>query len=341
MFFVWVTGLLFIKNVAFRAVRRITKKTTTRLDDIFVRSAGFPVTLLIVVSGGALVEHLMPLAVEGQITYYFVTGFKAAMVVAAILFADRFINGLTREYADRIEILKTSGVVVRGFVRLGLYGLGFLILLDSFGISVTPILASLGIGSLAVALALQPTLENFFSGLQIIVDKPVQLGHFIKLDSGEEGYVYKISWRSTWIRMLPNNVVVIPNNVLVNSRIINYYYPDKELAVLVEVGVHYGSDLEHVERVTIEVAKETMREVSGGIEGFEPAIKYHTLGDFSIHFTTVMRAREFSDSYLIKHVFIKKLIKRYVQEKIVIPYPTQAVNYTQEDFFKNIHKEND
>jgi len=181
MFFVWVTGLLFIKNVAFRAVRRITKKTTTRLDDIFVRSAGFPVTLLIVVSGGALVEHLMPLAVEGQITYYFVTGFKAAMVVAAILFADRFINGLTREYADRIEILKTSGVVVRGFVRLGLYGLGFLILLDSFGISVTPILASLGIGSLAVALALQPTLENFFSGLQIIVDKPVQLGHFIQL----------------------------------------------------------------------------------------------------------------------------------------------------------------
>ena len=141
--------------------------------------------------------------------------------------------------------------------------------------------------------------------------------------------------------MLPNNVVVIPNNVLVNSRIINYYYPDKELAVLVEVGVHYGSDLEHVERVTIEVAKETMREVSGGIEGFEPAIIYHTLGDFSIHFTTVMRAREFSDSYLIKHVFIKKLIKRYVQEKIVIPYPTQAVNYTQEDFFKNIHKEND
>ncbi len=73
------------------------------------------------------------------------------------------------------------------------------------------------------------------------------------MDSGEKGYVHKIGWRSTWIRMLQNNVVVIPNKVLVNSKVLNYYYPGQDMAVLVQVGVHYESDLKHVEKVTIEV----------------------------------------------------------------------------------------
>ncbi len=91
----------------------------------------------------------------------------------------------------------------------------------------------MGVGSLAVALALQPTLENFFSGVQLIMDKPIKVGHFVKLDSGEEGYVHKIGWRSTWVRMPSNNVVVIPNKVIVDAKVVNYYYPQKELAVLV------------------------------------------------------------------------------------------------------------
>jgi len=133
--------------------------------------------------------------------------------------------------------------------------------------------------------------------------------------------------------MLPNNVVVIPNKVLVNSKVVNYYYPQKELAVLVQVGVHYNSDLEHVERVTIEVGKETLKEVSGGIEDFDPFIRYHTFSDFSINFSVILRAKEFVDNYLIKHEFIKRLHKRYAQEGITIPYPIRAINYDQEKAF--------
>ena len=205
-----------------------------------------------------------------------------------------------------------------------------MILLDSFGVSITPLLASLGIGSLAVALALQPTLENFFSGIQIVMDKPVKVGQFVKLDSGEEGYIYKVGWRSTWIRMLPNNVVVIPNKVLVNSKVLNYYYPEQEMAVLVQVGVHYESDLKKVERVTCEVAKEVMKEVQGGVPGFDPFIRYHTFNDFSIDFTVILRAEEFVANYLVKHEFIKRLHERYAKEGIVIPYPIRAINYEQE-----------
>jgi small-conductance mechanosensitive channel len=330
VFLIWVTVLLAIKKIVFKIIKRVAAKTKTNFDDIFIKSADFPLTLLILASGSAVVERMMPLGSNNELTNFFIIGFKAVTIVAFVLFFDKFLNALINSYSGQVEILKTSGGVARGFVRILVIGLGFLILLDSFGVSITPVLASLGVGSLAVALALQPTLENFFSGIQLVMDKPIKVGHFIQLDSGEEGYVHKIGWRSTWIRMLPNNMVVMPNKVIVNAKVINYYYPQKELAVLVQVGVHYESDLEHVERVTIEVAKETLQEVPGGVAEFDPFIRYHTFDDFSINFTVILRAKEFVDNYLIKHEFIKRLHKRYAKEGINIPYPIRAINYSQE-----------
>lgn len=338
IFLVWVTVLLFVKSIFFKVIKKVSEKTKTHLDDIFVQSADFPLTLLVLASGGALVERIMPLATNNDLTTYFIVGFKAVSVVAVVLFFDKFLNALIHSYSGKVEILRTSGGAARGFVRVIVIGLGILILMDSFGVSITPVLASLGVGSLAVALALQPTLENFFAGIQLITDKPIKVGHFIKLDSGEKGYVHKIGWRSTWVRMLPNNVVVIPNKVIVDAKVVNYYYPQKELSVLVQVGVHYESDLEQVERVTIEVGKETLKEVKGGVEDFDPFIRYHTFDDFSINFSVILRAKEFVDNYLIKHEFIKRLHKRYAQEGITIPYPIRAINYSQEKIPENLQE---
>jgi len=334
LFLVWVTFLMFLKKIFFKTIQKLAQRTSTQFDDIFIKSLDFPLTLLIFTSGGAVVEHFLPRTTSGDLTNYFFIGFKATTILAMILFVDKLINGLINEYSDKIDILKSSGGIARGVLRIIVMGLGLLILLDSFGVSITPIIASLGIGSLAVALALQPTLENFFSGVQIIVDKPIQVGQFVKLESGEEGYVHRIGWRSTWVRMLANNVVVIPNKSIVTSRITNYYYPEREMAALVQVGVHYESDLEHVERVTIEVAKETLQAVEGGVKEFEPFIRYHTFADFSINFSVILRVHEFVDNYLVKHEFVKRLHKRYAQEGITIPYPIRAINYDQEKSFE-------
>jgi small-conductance mechanosensitive channel len=123
---------------------------------------------------------------------------------------------------------------------------------------------------------------------------------------------------------------LVPNEKLTKAIITNYYLPDKELAVLVEAGVHYNSDLSKVEKVTCEVAREVMNEVAGGVPHFEPFIRYHTFADFSINFTVILRAKEFVDQYLIKHEFIKRLHERYNKEGIIIPYPIRAINYEQE-----------
>lgn len=332
IFLIWVIVLFAVKRGVFAAISALAKKTKTSFDDVLVGALDLPLNLLIFTSGGAVVERFLPLAVEGngELTGYLLIAFKATAIVAVIIFVDRFLTELLSIYSPRVEILRSSGGLARGVVRAVVIGLGILILLDSFGVSITPIIASLGIGSLAVALALQPTLENFFSGIQLILDKPISVGHFIKLESGEEGYVHKIGWRSTWVRMLPNNIVVIPNKSIVDSKIINYYYPDRELAVLVEVGVHYGSDLQNVERVTIAVAKEVQQQVSGAVKEFEPFIRYHTFDSSSVNFTVILRAREFVDNYLVKHEFIKRLHARYKQEGITIPYPIRAVNFEQE-----------
>jgi len=330
IYFFWVSILLSVKKIIFSRIEKFASRTRSKLDDILLGALNFPLVLLIFVSGVFILQRISPILINSELSRYFFVILRTTTVIAIVIFMDRLVNNLVQVYSHKVDILKTSGAVARTFVRIIVVGLGLLILLDSFGVSITPILASLGIGSLAVALALQPTLENFFSGIQIVIDKPVKVGQFIKLDSGEEGYVVKVGWRSTWIRMLPNNVVVIPNNVLVNSKVLNYYYPETELAVLVQVGVHYESDLKHVERVTCEVGKEVMKEVQGGVPGFDPFIRYHTFNDFSIDFTVILRAKEFVDNYFVKHEFIKRLHERYNKEGIVIPYPIRAINYEQE-----------
>ena len=227
----------------------------------------------------------------------------------------------SRQFEQALPVTSLTEHIAKVLITI----LGGLMILNGMGISITPILTALGVGGLAVALALQDTLSNLFSGFYLTVARQVRVGDYVKLESGQEGYVEDIGWRATTIRMLPNNTVVVPNNKLGSAIVVNYYLPSRDLAVLVDLGVDYASDLARVEQVTGEVAREVMKTVTGGVPDFEPFIRYHTLGEFSINFTVIMRGKEFVDQYLIKHEFIKRLIVRYRQEGITIPFPTRRI----------------
>jgi len=127
--------------------------------------------------------------------------------------------------------------------------------------------------------------------------------------------------------MLPNNTTIIPNSRVVNSQIINFYRPQREMAALVQVGVSYDSDLDHVERVTVEVAQGVLQDTPGGVKEFEPFIRYHTFADFSINFTVILWVKEYVDKYLVTHEFVKRLHKRYKQEGIEIPFPIRTLEF--------------
>jgi small-conductance mechanosensitive channel len=326
----WILIGWMLKKFVFAWLHRFSSRTSSRIDDILLRAADVPVLLMIFVWGGAaLLQFILPEARE-ELTRPVLIGSKIITILAVVWFVDSLLSNVIDAYAHRVEILQVSQAYTGVLVHVLAFGIGALVLLDSLGISITPIIASLGIGSLAVALALQPTLENVFAGFQILTDQPLRPGQFVKLESGEEGYVERIGWRTTWIRQLANNMVVIPNKQLVNTRLTNFYYPTKELAVLVELGVHYTSDLDKVERVTIEVGEEVLKRTPGAISDFKPFIRYHTLAASSINFSVILRAQEFVDNYLIRHEFIKALCKRYAQENIVVPYPITAINTSQE-----------
>jgi len=245
---------------------------------------------------------------------------------------------LISKHSGQIEGVLPITSLTQNIARIIIFMVGILIILNTLGISIAPILATLGVGGLAVALAMQDTLGNIFAGFYVVMSRQIRVGDYVKLDSGEEGYVVDITWRATKIRALANNLILIPNEKLTKAIATNYYLPEKEMSVLMQVGVHYDSDLKHVEKVTIEVAKQTLKEVKGGVPEFEPFIRYHTFSDFSINFTVILRAKEFVDQYLIKHEFIKNLHERYAKEGINIPYPIRAINFSQEKSADSIGK---
>jgi small-conductance mechanosensitive channel len=249
-----------------------------------------------------------------------------SITIVAVNLSTAFIT----KHSGAIEGVMPITSLTQNIARIIILCIGILVMFNSIGIPIAPILATLGVGGLAVALALQDTLSNIFSGFYIIISRQLRIGDYVKLDSGEEGYITDITWRSTQIKALANNVILIPNEKLTKAIATNYYLPDKEMAFGVQIGVHYNSDLDTVEKITVEVAKEVMQQVEGGVPEFEPAVRFHTFADSSINFSIGLKVKEFTSQYLIKHEFIKRLQKRYAKEGIIIPYPIRAINYSQE-----------
>ena len=324
VFLVWAVLIFTIIPAVMRHLKKKAEQTRHTFDEILISALGIPFILFLLGVGLSVYLDAIP-SLPSKWAKYSDALLIIIFILAGYLFVDRLMMEILRRYSKKVDIISSSAGVIKTLYRIIILGFIFLIILDSLKITITPFIASLGIGGLVVALALQDTLANFFSGIYLFFDKPIRIGDYIMLESGQEGYVAQIGWRNTRIRMLPNNTIIVPNAKLVGSQITNFYLPETEMAVLVQVGVSYQSDLEKVERVTIEVAKQVLQDVEGGVKEFEPFIRYHTFNDFSINFTVILRAKEYVHKYLITHEFIKRLHRRYQQEGIEIPFPIRTV----------------
>jgi len=250
------------------------------------------------------------------------------IVVCMIAFLFYIIGNITSDfihlYTKKIETALPSASIFSNLSKVVVYVIGLLIILQFLGISITPVLTALGVGGLAVALALQDTLSNVFAGLNIIVSKQINPGNYIKLDMGEEGYVVDITWRNTTLKQLPNNLVVIPNNKLSSAIITNYHLPEKSIISKIPISVSYDSDLTKVEDVTLSVARAVLTEFKMS-STVEPIIRFTEFAEYSINFVTVVQVNEFTDQFLFRHHFIKQLLVEYRKEQIDIPFPTHII----------------
>jgi small-conductance mechanosensitive channel len=312
-----------IRLVVCRRLIAAAARTRGQWDDIVIGEAARRIPIWSVLIGLYLAAGfwVLPANIETTVT----KTLFALVIVSVTLCAASIVTRLIVLYASTLQQALPVTSLTQNIARGIIIAIGLLIVLNELGVSITPILTALGVGGLAVALALQDTLANLFGGVYVTIAGQIRVGDYVRLDSGAEGYVADIGWRSTRIRMLPNNIVLVPNAKLSQAIVTNYHLPDTSLAVLVQLGVDYGSDLSKVERVTCQVAADVQQSVPGAVADFTPFIRFHTFGESSIDFSVILRAREYTDQYLLKHEFIKRLHARYAQEEITIPFPIRTL----------------
>jgi small-conductance mechanosensitive channel len=336
---------LFVEQVVFPLLARLVRLTPWGRDDLLINVLrGWMTTLWLALVGIYVSVVGIDLRSEQFGIYWTIEGLNLSSRHADLLYRvllvvfilsvsvviSRLIIGFFFLSKDTASTSNSALSIFNNIIRIIIFIIGALSVLKLFGVEITPLLAAVGVSGLAVSLALQDTLTNLFSGIQIILSNQVLPGNYVRLSSGEEGYVTDINWRTTKIRQLANNMVIIPNSMLTSAILTNYDDPAKELSILLDVGVSYESDLERVEEVTIAVAKEIMQEIEGAVPDNEPFIRYNAFQDFSINFTVILRGQEFVSQYLIKHEFIKRLHRRYKEEGIEIPFPIRTI-YTREE----------
>lgn len=313
---------LFLQKIVLGRLIRKAEKSAASWDDILTKSLRGLIFLWVLLIGLAAALKAAPL--EPGLA----RPLGQALTILTILSVVHFLARLSAGYVSLV-LSRTDGFPVsflRNLTRAVVYALGLLFVFDFLKIRITPLLTALGVGGLAVSLALQDTLSNMFAGLHILATRKIRPGDYIRLASGEEGYVRDITWRNTTIEVLAGNLIISPNSKLASTILTNFDLPASDSAVLIDVGVAYTTDLHRCEEVIVDVAKDIMARVPGGVPSFTPFVRFHTFGDFAIQCTVIMRGGRFVDRYLIKHEFVKSLHERFRREGIEIPFPIRTVH---------------
>ncbi len=251
---------------------------------------------------------------------------KISGLLIATVFSARLVGRFVREHTIGFSNDLPATSLVENVVRGVVYLVGALVVLQTLDISVTPVLTALGVGGLAVALALQDTLSNLFAGIQIIATRKIQPGQFVQLEGGQDGHVADITWRYTTIHTLANHMVIVPNAKLASSIVTNSYLPSQDVSVRVELGVHYDSDLDHVEAVALDIAREVLRDAPGAVQEVEPVVRFREFADSSINMAVVFRVQEWAEQFPLRHEMIKALHKGFKKAGIVIPFPIRTLD---------------
>ena len=317
-----VLGMIF-KQVVHTRLKKAALTSEWEGDDIILHAVESQIVLWFF--WAALSLALRDVEIAEPFGLY-ISNFLIIILMASITHtAAKLIVGLLNLWSKKQGGGFPSTTMFTNFVWITVYSIGLLVILDALDISIAPMLTALGIGGLAVSLALKDTLTDVFAGLHILLSKKVQPGDFVSLDSGEMGYIQNITWRNTKMLERTNNIIHIPNTKLSNAIIKNYDSGDPSFSVKIPVGVGYDSDLDVVERVVMEVANDLHQNMDEMNKQSTPSFKFRGFGQSSIDFMVYFRGNKYGDQNPIIHEFVKKLHKRFNEEGIEIPFPMRTV----------------
>lgn len=296
-------------------------KTPFRYDDDLIAAIRNPLLVWFILLGVHLA--LVRLPFEEETHELLRTGIEIAFLLTLTWAAARF--GVLAVQTAAAGHARRGVSLVANVVRVVVLLLGLLVILEKLGISVTGIITAVGVGGLAVGLALQDTLSNFFAGLRILIGGKVRPGDFIRLESGLEGTVSDISWSQTTILQPPNNIVLVPNAKMAASVVVNFSLPEQAQNFVVPVVVARASDLDKVETVTMQVARQVLREMDEAVHDFEPRVRFDGFSESGINMNVVLRARHYDMRGPITHRFTKVLLSRFRAEGVELALPVREV----------------
>jgi small-conductance mechanosensitive channel len=323
----FLIGLL-VRRLVLRGLRAWTARTGSRPMTILADALRGPMLIWAVIVGAHLAIQASTL--PEKVTE---TGSKALMVlwiVSLTIMGMRLAGNLVRNYGEQVPGALPVTTLSETLVELSVAIVGILLILSALDFRITPILTALGVGGLAVALALQDTLSNLFSGFYVAVARQIRLSDYIRLNTGEEGYVADIGWRSTTLRSLNNNMIIVPNAKLAQAIVTNFHLPEKRMSASVQVSVSYDADPDHVERVLLEVARRAVAEVPGMAPEPAPSVSFDPgFGEWSLGFTLGFQVAEFASQFGVRTELRKRILRRFREEGIVMPYPARKLYLEQ------------
>ena len=301
-----------------------------------------PVTLMVIVWGGseASAEALQIWQSGQDLPLDFEAIARRAGNVAMIIIGAYIVNQLARSalrnYQETVATRTSTAVddrvlpVAHRVMPIIVYTVAGLLILNAMSVAITPLLASLGIGGIAVALAAQPTLSNYFAGTYVISEGEIGVGDFIEIQGGPSGTVEEISWRSTKLRSRFNNLIIIPNSMMSENMITNYSRPVQAQNVMVVGGVSYDEDLEQVEAILRSASADIVEASKYAVTDAEPWVGFNAFGDSNIDFWIFVQAVDRLGSYYLETDLIKEIHKRFKDAGIVINYPVRHLVWDED-----------
>jgi small-conductance mechanosensitive channel len=318
--------------------RRIISRTASELDDLILNILLEKIKWIAVVTGAYLAsEEIAKSTTEADITARQLLGYANGIIfvcfvivvtIVLIRIVDTSIKHAMERHARRTSSKLNEALLplINRVVNILIATIALIIVLHHFGQEVSSLVVSLGVGSLAIALAAQDTLANMIAGFVIMLDRPFRVGDRIQLPSGEVGDVYEIGIRSTKILDFDNNTIVSPNADLIKGRIVNYSYPEQVIRVVVEVGVAYGTELDRAKLIMTSLAKQHPDVLKDPL----PEVFVVALADSSVNLRLVARTGDFRKKFLIETTLREQIYNTFRAEGIEIPFPQRVVYLANE-----------
>jgi small-conductance mechanosensitive channel len=326
----WFTG---------KWLARLAQNTHNPYDNMLVEALRRSIFYIALLTGINIALNELPRA--KVIMPYARPAIMAGFILLLAYIVTKVLKIIVRIRADHEKSPITAVSLTRRAIEIVVYTIAIITALRAFGVEIAPIVTALGIGGLAVALALQDTLSNLFAGIYLTLANQIRVGDYVRTNDGFEGYVRDVGWRNTTIEMLEMNLVLIPNNKISQAIVINYHLPSEVQYIALSCGVDYSTDPQLVEDLVVSIVQEcgfptreeaetelkpeTEHKIRGLLFDPPPIVRFREFGEYRLEFRFFVAISHFQFQFEARHRFMKRIYKAFKEAGVIIPVPIRAL----------------